>query len=469
LSQHSRKFARALVGRLTWVLAGSAGVFFADVWGSPSARADGAFPASQAVLLAADRPKEMILATNFGLVFSEDDGTTWSYACENPAATLNAVSYVVGPSPQDRIYAISSLGAAVSSDGGCSWALGGGDLVNTAVNDVFPDPASAERVFAIAIPVGAANPTGSIFVSEDGGLTYTISRFTAAAGALVTGVEASTTDPNRVYVTIDGSADSTRPELARSSDGGASFEVVELAAALGAVKVRLVAVDPTDASVIVLRLFSIGGATPAGQSLAITRDGGDTWATPVRLSGGDILGFARLSTGTLVAVATSSDGPVLLRSRDGGVTFSTSALSFSPMGLATRAGILYASANEFAAGETDLERFSLASSTDEGDTWSARFRFAEIGSVRACVKAACQSSCSYLSGLTLFPATACNMSGAVPSGGAGSGGGSGSGSGGCAFVLGPHALGWVSSIGVSGSAILVAAVSAARRKRRPPR
>src|SRR5438034_182083 len=38
------------------------------------ARADGAFPDSQIILTPADRPREIILVTNFGLIQSEDGG-----------------------------------------------------------------------------------------------------------------------------------------------------------------------------------------------------------------------------------------------------------------------------------------------------------------------------------------------------------------------------------------------------------
>ena len=43
------------------------------------ARGDGAFPDAQAVLLPRDRPQEIILATNFGLVFTQDGAATWAY------------------------------------------------------------------------------------------------------------------------------------------------------------------------------------------------------------------------------------------------------------------------------------------------------------------------------------------------------------------------------------------------------
>ena len=51
------------------------------------ARANGAFPDSSGLLFPADRPELVVLATNFGLVTSEDGGTSWSWSCESELTT----------------------------------------------------------------------------------------------------------------------------------------------------------------------------------------------------------------------------------------------------------------------------------------------------------------------------------------------------------------------------------------------
>jgi len=67
-----------------------------------AARADGAFPSAQAVLVPADRPQEIILATNFGLVVSEDAGQTWSWSCEQNENALG-MFYQLGPAPRHDV------------------------------------------------------------------------------------------------------------------------------------------------------------------------------------------------------------------------------------------------------------------------------------------------------------------------------------------------------------------------------
>ena len=62
------------------------------------ATADGAFPDSLSVLVPAGHPHEIVLATNFGPLISEDDGATWSWVCEQAIALLVSL-YQVGPPP----------------------------------------------------------------------------------------------------------------------------------------------------------------------------------------------------------------------------------------------------------------------------------------------------------------------------------------------------------------------------------
>ncbi|MFL5304429.1 MAG: WD40/YVTN/BNR-like repeat-containing protein [Polyangia bacterium] len=181
-----------------------------------AARGDGAFPNAQSVLLPADRPNRIIVATTFGLVFSEDDGATWRYACES-AATLNGRQYVVGPPPNDRIYGVSDSGVAVSADSACTWGVGGGALAGLPALDVFPDPSDSNVAFALAL--GLVDGLVSAYRSHDGGLSYEGPLFTAPADGQVTGIEPAASAVGIVYLTIGG----PHPALARSVDGAATW------------------------------------------------------------------------------------------------------------------------------------------------------------------------------------------------------------------------------------------------------
>ena len=81
---------------------------------------NGAFPDSQAVITPADRPLEVLLATNFGLITSTDGGRSWTWSCEqDPNGRRNL--YQLGAPPSRRLFARDSSGLVFTDDRGCRW------------------------------------------------------------------------------------------------------------------------------------------------------------------------------------------------------------------------------------------------------------------------------------------------------------------------------------------------------------
>jgi hypothetical protein len=357
------------------------------------ARADGAFPNGQGVLVPADRPDEIILATNFGLVSTEDGGRTWLWSCEQ-AATSYGHLYQMGPAPAHRLYAVANSKLVFSDDGACGWQTAGGALATQLCEDLFVDPNDGTRVLAAGLGTGGVSAVYTVLESGDGGVTFDRTLYTGAAGDLVTGLEIAASDPMTIDVAL--SVGAAAPTLARSTDGGATWALTDLTAALGAGQVRIVAIDPTNADRVFLRAM---GA--AGDVLAIATDGGATVAVPLAIEAGSLVAFARTATGAVLAAGTSYGDAVLYRSVDDGATFAPVVGAPPILALAARAGTFYA------ATDTTLVPFAEATSTDDGATWARGMAIADIAAIAPCVMAACQSDCTARAAQRQWPAAMC--------------------------------------------------------------
>jgi MYXO-CTERM domain-containing protein len=370
------------------------------------ARANGAFPDSLQILLPADRPDEMGLATNFGLILSDDHGQTWQWVCEG-AALRSASLYLVGPPPLDRLYAVSSQGVVTSDDRACTWHKAGGAVGRVIATDVFAGPVSAERVLAIANPFDGMTigPPG-IYASMDGGVTFEEVLYRAAADDVLMGVEVAASAPDVIYAALYSSP-GVHPKLLRTHDGGMSWETIDLEPKLGSAYVRIVAVDRSDPRRIFLRVQG-----SPGEELAVSDDGGDTFRRPVKVTG-QLRGFAALPSGTIVVGGTSAgttSAGVGFRSRDGGQTFQPWPNAPRVRALAARDGVLYIAADNFSNG------YALATSTDEGDTITPIMKYADVSGAKSCVQAACDPSCAYEASLQVWPRTACVDAGVATAG-----------------------------------------------------
>ena len=370
-----------------------------------TARADGAFPNAQSVLLASDQPREIILGTTFGLVFSEDDGATWRYACET-APTLNGRQYVLGAAPAHQD--LRGVGRGHRGQPRRRVHLGAGwrCLGRASGAGCLSRPSDPDVAFALGL--GPEDGLVSAYRSDDGGLTYQGPLFTSPPDGQITGIEVAAAPPRTLYVTIGGA----HPALAFSADRGDTWTTREID--LGSTGdsgfvPSLAAVEPTDAARVYLRIADVPGDSRTFKGLAVTLDGGTTWKVPLLVSDGSLAGFARLDDGTLFAVgSTPLPGappvPAAFVSDDGAQSFTTRSLPVHALGLGQRDGTLFTPTNTAADG------FALASSVDRGASWQPRLRFADIAGVKDCVHASCQQGCTTLAAAKLFPAATCGSS-----------------------------------------------------------
>ena len=378
--------------RRVWALA-LASVVLAAAGGA--ARADGAFPDSLSVLVPADRPHHIALATNFGLVSSNDDGATWTWVCEGPLTNCSNL-YSVSAPPADRLYALSADSLVFSDDDACDWSVSSGAVAGGGVVDAFPLAQDPTRVLAVVSPNGVGTQTTyTVVASSDGGATFGQVIYTAASGDTVTGVEASRTAADTIYLTL-ASAKGFSPELALTTDGGTTWRTVDLSPQLDQSGIRLIGVDRTNPARVFLRV-SLTEAEALGVFDATT----DTLTLPLMFPGGLMTAFVQTAEGPLVAAGRLAAGSSVHRSLDGGATWQ--ALDGAPnlRALAERDGTLFAAADDMADG------YALGVSTDLGVTFTALMKFSDVGSIAPCVRAACQDVCKNEVALGLWPAAMC--------------------------------------------------------------
>lgn len=389
------------------------------------AAADGAFPDSLQLLLPVDRPREMFLATNFGLLITEDDGATWRWVCEQAIATA-ASRYQLGAPPANALYAVAPTGLVASFDGACSWALAGGASDGGGITDAFPDPNDPMHVVAtFALARDGGSFAQAVVESRDGGRSFGGPLYVAPEGTLLTGLELARSSPKTLYLTAVSYDAKTvaHPLVGRSTDGGAGFTLVDLSAVLGADSPRLAAVDPVDPKRIYLR-----ASGESADRLAISSDGGATVRVAFALSG-RMSAFLRRADGTLIVTGANGD---FASSSDGGMSFAKRPGAPHVRALAERDGRLYVAADNLVDG------YAVGASDDGGASFQPRLRFDQLCGPMLCepVRTECTLPWTSLIGtLGISPARACRPDGGAAPGSPDAGATVGSGKG-CGCALG---------------------------------
>jgi hypothetical protein len=434
------------------------------------ARANGAFPESFQLILPSDRGSQIVLATNFGMIISDDAGATWNWTCEEKQTSM-ATLYAISAPPLDRFFALSSLtGLAYSDDQSCSWTTSSGVLDTLLASDYFPDPTNPLRVLAIAAPMGGSAPA-QLVPSADGGKTFTDAIYTAPAGATLTGVEIARSDPQTIYLAMATAG--THPVLVRSSDGGGHWMTSDLEPTAGPNLFRIIAVDPADPMTVTLRVIAA-----ETESVVISHDGGQTFTKALTLSCGQLTAYAKLPSGTILVAGAVVDQFVGFRSSDGGKTFTNwTPLTLGPNGtpvnpdagappdsscdggatdaiapempgvphllaLAERDGKLYGAAKNYS------DDWAVGVSTDDGRTFAPVMLYSDVKSIRSCAQQTCVDSCMYQASQFIWPQSICGATTTPPPAKSG---------GGCQLGERPS--------GVLGVALVLAALCVARARR----
>jgi hypothetical protein len=304
-----------------------------------------------------------------------------------------------------------------SDDGSCSWRRGRGALDVAIASDYFVDRSNGDRVVAVAAQkdedAGTITPQ-SVYLSTDGGATYDPTPlYTARASANVVSIEIARSDPDRIYIAMYDTP-GRHPKLVRSDNGGQTWTELDVEAGIGAAEFRILAVDPDDPDLLYLRVIAFGAGVDM-ESVAVTRNGGATFSTPLTVPDGTLSGFVRTSSGTVLVAALVGTQGVAFRSTDRGATFVPWVLDPQPhiVGLAERDGVVYL------AGKNYTDNWALASSDDEGVTISPLMTYDEVRGIKSCAQAACELNCHFEVTVAVWTSDVCT--GALLDGGADAG------------------------------------------------
>jgi hypothetical protein len=172
------------------------------------AAANGRFPQSDQLVFSPNDKNLIVLRTTYGILPSHDNGTTWSFVCEDALGIDTASSLVDPPLGLTQNNALSvggPRGLNVSTDVGCNWNCIGGPLANQVVVDLAVRPDAPDHEVAltatyVATDSAQASLYAQVFETTDNGVSWTPIGAPIDPLVVPTTVEVSQADPNRLYV-----------------------------------------------------------------------------------------------------------------------------------------------------------------------------------------------------------------------------------------------------------------------------
>ncbi len=333
-----------MIGRLLRRTAAVFLTFAALSAGSGGAEANGRFPTANYFIAGPGTTNQVLaLRTTFGLVVSRDAGRSWGWICEEGygAVSSNDPSFSVGA---DGNLVIATFNGMFGADPAyCAWERSAGTPERA-----FVDVAHTGDNRAMVALAGA--PTYALYRSDDGGRRW-------AAGASLAGYFAETadvapSDPMRVYATAYGSG--AVPVFLRSDDGGRTVRETTRNFDGADGSGYIAAVDAHRPDVLYVRA-NLG----LGTILLKSTDGGMTF-TRIGQTASAMVGFALSDDGDTVWIASDDRAAGLQRSVRGG-PWTRVGGDLSVKCLRYHAGLLFVCADEVVDG------YALGCSRDNGD------------------------------------------------------------------------------------------------------
>jgi uncharacterized protein (TIGR03382 family) len=361
------------------------------------ATANGRFPAANRIVLSATAPELVLVRATYGVLRSQDNGSTWSFLCEDalglPQAATEDPALELTPAGALVAGLLIPAGLDVSSDLGCTWTCVGGPLGGQPVVDLAVRSETSSTLVALAMPAADVDgPAGSaVFQSIDDGANWSPLGQPLDPALLVATVDVAPSDPHRLYVSATrGFGPGRTASLLVSLDDGMTWEERNVPLTPSEAFVYIGGVDPLDADRLYLRTGALKGESGATR-LLVSTDAGGSFQVGLTLTG-QMLGFALSPDGEKIYAGGNIDG-LFVGQRDTGTFVRTPSVVQGGDGgpidvdiecLATRGSELWACADE-ASG------FIAGVSTDDGATFEPRLHLGNVGAAISCASSATAS------------------------------------------------------------------------------
>jgi photosystem II stability/assembly factor-like uncharacterized protein len=327
----------------------------------PSAsQANGRFPRANQLSIDPSDPRHLVLRATFGLLLSDDGGSSFGWVCESALGFSGDLDPAVTVFENGAVVAGFARDLRVSRDAGCNWSSPFSNGSKENLLDVTLEP---------------SDPGSALFVSrrQDAGqlahlLQLNQDLSTAALGTPLGDdlspltLEVAPSASNRIYVTA--LASDLTSQLLRSDDRGESWERLAIQPH-ETLPAFIAAIDPKDPDRLYLRLDD---ATT--DYLLVTEDAGTTF-DEVFAFDAEMLGFALSPDGQRVALGGPGEGLFLAEAAELGFVR-------SPAPIANLSCLKWTQDALFACGNETADGFTLATSQDGGQNFSPLFHLSAL-------------------------------------------------------------------------------------------
>ena len=266
---------------------------------------------SQLVWSAPERDAAPVILTNRGLVFAAQPASEQGYSlrCNEAYGVNTSAEPHAFIDDAGKLGLVTYKGVHTSPDRGCSWVDASG-LPAVSLGGFAQNP---QRPGELLVTTQSYQVPSQIFVSHDYGRSWSLRAENQPATAYQTLLGAS--DGTTLFASgnrFDSASKKLVPLWARSSDGGSTWQEEELAAAR-----HPLGVHPTDPQVVFARAPDALATSAPRDELLRSEDGGKTFTTLLGLP--PISAFAATPDGATMWVGSGTGG--LYRSDDGGKSF----------------------------------------------------------------------------------------------------------------------------------------------------